>query len=168
MVRTITNGTITSYKTGEIYEFPNAKLFIKRFLKILHMSLEDNTSVKGFLPLSENYIGEIDPEHLFDFPDDPSVNQDHSGKIKQSKDSLYINLLYALRYGRTGEVLHTEDFSSLDKDMLIELFSIKKQIEFDFVNPRFIDKLYLINDIVIPNGYFLKVTSFKKSLGILT
>ena len=32
--------------TGEIYEFPNAKLFIKRFLKSLHMSVEDNTSVK--------------------------------------------------------------------------------------------------------------------------
>ena len=54
------------------------------------MSVEDNNSVKGFLRLSENYIGEIDPEHSFDFPDDPTVNQDHSGKIKQSKDSLYI------------------------------------------------------------------------------
>ena len=49
--------------TGEIYEFPNAKLFIKRFLKSLHMFVEENTSVKGFLPLSENFIGEIDPEH---------------------------------------------------------------------------------------------------------
>ena len=54
------------------------------------MSVEDNNSVKGFLRLSENYIGEIDPEHSFDFSDDPTVNQDHSGKIKQSKDSLYI------------------------------------------------------------------------------
>ena len=41
--------------------------------------------------------------------------------------------------------------------MLIELLSIKKQIEFYFGNPRFVDKLYLINDIIIPYGYFLKV-----------
>ena len=53
------------------------------------MSVEDNISVKGFLPLSEIYIGEIDPEHSFDFPDDPSLNQDHSGKSKQSKDFIY-------------------------------------------------------------------------------
>ena len=90
------------------------------------MSVEDNTSVKGFLHLSEIYIGEIHPEHCFDFPDDPSVNQDHSGKSKQSKDSLYMSLLHALRHARTREVSHTEDFSSLDEDMLIELFSIKK------------------------------------------
>ena len=36
--------------TEEIYEFSNEKLFIKRFLKSLRMSVEDNTSVKGFLP----------------------------------------------------------------------------------------------------------------------
>ena len=68
------------------------------------MSVEHSTSVKGFLPLSENYVGEIDPEHLFDLPDNPSVNQDHSGRIKQSKDSLYANLLHASRLARTGEV----------------------------------------------------------------
>ena len=33
---------------GEIYKFPNAKLFIKRLLKSLHMFVEDSTSVKGF------------------------------------------------------------------------------------------------------------------------
>ena len=78
--------------------------------------------------MSENYIGEIDPEYSFDFPDDPSVNQDYGGKIKQSKDSLYINLLHALRHARTGEVSHTEDFSSLCEDILIELFSIKNRL----------------------------------------
>ena len=107
--------------------------------------------------LSENYIGEIDPEYLFDFLDDPSVSQDNSGEIKQSKDSIYINLLYALRHARTGEVSHTKDFSSLDEGMLIELCSTKNQIEFDFVNPHFVDKLHSINDIIIPYGYFFNV-----------
>ena len=67
-----------------------------------------------------------------------------------------------MRHVRTGKVLHTEDFSSLDEDTLIEFFSIKKQIEFNFVNPRFVDKLHLINDIVIPYGYFLKVYVIQK------
>ena len=94
---------------------------------------------------------------MFDFPDDPNVSQDNSGESKQSKDSMYINLLYALRHARTGEVSHTEGFSSLAEGMLIELCSTKNQIEFDFANPRFIDKLHLIKDIIIPYDYFFNV-----------
>ena len=41
--------------------------------------------------------------------------------------------------------------------MVAELNLIKPQIEFDFVNARFTDKLHLINDTIIPYGFFLKV-----------
>ena len=57
---------------------------------------------------------------------------------------------------------HTNDFSCLGQDMLTELESIKPHIEFDFINARFQDKLYLINDTIIPYAFFLKVYVIQK------
>ena len=143
--------------TGNIYEFPNEKHFMKRFQSSLRMATKDNESVKGFLPLSQNYVGILE-ENLcnFEIPDNPLQGEDDSNKILQSKDCLFLNLLYSLRYTMTAESSHATDFSCLDQEMTNELILIKLQIKFDFVNARSTDKLHLINDTIIPYGFFLK------------
>ena len=55
----------------------------------------------------------------------------------------------------------------LDEDIIEELNSIKAQIQFDFINLRFTDKLHLNNDIIIPYGFFLKVYVIQKSFDLL-
>ena len=144
--------------TGNVYEFLNEKHFMRRFLNSQFMAMKDNDSVNGFLPLSKNYVGLFEKNLCdFDFPEDPLHGEDDSRKIIQSKDCLFLNLLYALRYAITRESSHTNDFSCLDDDMIKELETIKPQIELDFVNVRFTDKLHLINVAIIPYGFFLKV-----------
>ena len=124
------------------------------------MATKDNETVNRFLSLSQNYVGKFEDVH--DFPDDPLADEDDCDKIEQSKDSLYLNLLYALRQGKTSECTHNHDFNFLDEDIIEELTSIKDQIEFDFINPRFTDKFHLINDIIIPYGFFLMVYVIQK------
>ena len=51
--------------------------------------------------------------------------------------------------------------------MLTELEFIKPQIEFDFINARFQDKLHLINDTIIPYGFFLKAYVIQKKFRYL-
>ena len=144
--------------TGSIYEFPNEKHFMKRFHSSLLMATKNNESVNGFLPLSKNYVGIFDKNpYNFEFPDNPLKEEDDSHKILQSKDCLFLNLLYGLRFALTKACSHTADFSCLDQNMVAELNLIKPQTEFDFVNARFTDKLHLINDTIIPYGFFLKV-----------
>ena len=119
------------------------------------MATKDNETVNRFLSLPQNYVGKFEDVH--DFPDDSLADEDDCDKIEQSKDSLYLNLLYALRQGKTSECTHNHDFNFLDEDIIEELTSIKDQIQFDFINPRFTDKFHLINDIIIPYRFFLMV-----------
>ena len=46
--------------------------------------------------------------------------------------------------------------------MVAELNLIKPQIEFEFVNACFTVKLHLINDTIIPYGFFLKLYVIQK------
>ena len=132
------------------------------------MATKGNESVNGFLPLSKNYVGLLEKNpYVFEFPDDRLSHEDDSKKIIQSKDCLFLNLLYGLTHATTGESTHTNDFSSLDQDMLTELEFIKPQIEFDFINARFQDKLHLINDTIIPYGFFLKAYVIQKKFRYL-
>lgn len=124
------------------------------------MATKYNETVNRFLSLSQNYVGKFEDVH--DFPDDPLADGDDCDKIEQSKDSLYLNLLYALRQGKTSECTDIHDFNFLDEDIIEELTSIKDQTQFDFINPRFPDKLHLINDIIIPYGFFLMVYFIQK------
>ena len=50
--------------------------------------------------------------------------------------------------------------------MVAELNLIKPQIEFDFVNSRFTDEFHLINDTIIPYGFFLKVYVIQKKISL--
>ena len=107
---------------GEVYEFPKVNKHMKLFLDTLYMPTKDNISINHFLPLSQNYIGKFEyPQKMVD---DPLAGEDDSGKTEQSKDCLYLNLLYALRHAATGEYSHTADFSCLNEMMLEELKGI--------------------------------------------
>ena len=105
-------------------------------------------------------VGKFGDPH--EIADDPLGGEDDSRKTEQSKDCLYLNLLYALRHAATGEYSHTTDFSCLDETMLDELKGIKSFIVFDRVNDRFGGKLHIINDILISHGFFSRFMSFKK------
>ena len=143
---------------GSIYEFPNEKHFMKWFHSSLLMATKDNESVNSFLPSSKKYVGILDKNpYNFEFLDNSLKGEDDSHKILQSKDCLFLNLLYGLRFALTEECSHATDFSCLDQDMVAEVNLIKPQIEFDFANARFTDKLHLINDTIIRYGFFLKL-----------
>ena len=88
-------------------------------------------------------------------------------KMEQSKDCLYLNLLYAIRYTTTGEYFHTTEFSCLDKEMLKELEGIKLLNLIDRVNARFEDKLHLANNILISYGFFPKAYVNQKKICFL-
>ena len=115
--------------------------------------------------MSKNYVGVND----FKYPivDNPLAGEDDSNKIKQSKDCLYDNLIYALRHTKTGEQLHTNKFECLDKGMLKELKGIEKLIEYDRQNALFDNRPHLINDVLIPYGFFLKVYAILKKIRFL-
>ena len=81
---------------GEVYKFPKVKKYMKLFLDSLFMATKDNTSIKKFLPLSQNYVGKFEDPH--EIEDDPLAGEDDSKKTEQSKDCLYLNLLYAIRH----------------------------------------------------------------------
>ena len=66
--------------------------------------------------------------------------------MEQCKSSLYLNLLYAIRYAATGEFCHNTDFSCLNERMLKEVEGIKNITFFDRVSSRFDYKLHIIND----------------------
>ena len=124
------------------------------------MATKDNASISKFLLLSQNYDKKFEDPH--EIEDDPLAADDDSKKTEQSKDCLYLNLLYAVRHMTTGEYFHTTDFSCLDEEMLKELEGIKKVLEFDRVNARFEEKLHLVNDIYISYGFFYRFMLFKK------
>ena len=130
------------------------------FLHSLLMAIKDNEKINPFLPMSKNYVGVNDIK--YPIVDDPLAGEDDSNKIEQSKDCLYGNLIYALRHAKTGEHLHTNNFECLNKDMLKELKGIKKLIEYDRQNALFDNKLHLINDVLIPYGFFPKVYIIQK------
>ena len=115
--------------------------------------------------MSKNYVGVNDIE--YPIVDDPLAGEDDSNKIEQSKDCLYGNLIYALRHAKTEEHLHTNNFECPNKDMLKELKSIKKLIEYDRQNALFDNKLHLINDVLIPYGFFLRVYVIQKKFWFL-
>ena len=121
---------------------------------------KDNETINRFLPLSKNYVGKF--EDLHEFVDNPLTGEDDSNKIEQSKDCLLLNLLNALRHTKTDECSHITEFSCLDEEMLQELEVIKNLVQIDLINLRFCDKLHLVNDILIPYGFFLKVCLTKK------
>ena len=129
------------------------------------MASKDNASIKKFLPLSQNYVGKFEDRH--EIEDDPLAGEDDSKKTEQSKDCLYLNLLYAIRHATTGECFHTTDFICLNEEMLKELEGIKKVIEFDSVNARFEDKLHLVNDKLISYVFFLKAYVIQKKFRFL-
>lgn len=119
--------------------FQRTRFSMKRFLDSLYMATKDNETVTSFLLLPQNYVGKL--KDIRKFPDDPLAGQDGYKKIERRKDCLYLTLLYALRYAKTSECSHTNDFTCLDQDMFEELEGIKEQIQFDCINPRFEDKL---------------------------
>ena len=131
---------------------------MQTFLHSLLMAIKGNEKINPFLPMSKNYVGVNDIE--YPIVDNPSAGEDDSNKIEQSKDCLYDNLVYALRHAKTGEHLHTNNFECLDK----ELKGIKKLIEYDRQNALFNNKLHLINDVLIPYGFFLKVYVIQKKI----
>ena len=94
--------------------------------------------------------------------DNPLTGEDDSNKIEQSKDCLFLNVLYALRHAKTGKCFHTTKFSCLDEEMLQDLEGIKNLVQFDQINPHFCNKLHLINDTLIPYHFFLKVYIIQK------
>ena len=124
------------------------------------MVTKDNESINKFLPLLQNYVGKFEDPH--EIEDDPLTGEDDSKKTEQRKDCLYLNLLYAIRYGTTGGYFQTKDFSCLNEEMLKELEGIKKVLEFDRVNARFEDNLHLVNDILISYSFFLKAYNIQK------
>lgn len=80
---------------GNVYNFPNEKAFLKRFLDSLGMATKDKEAVNPFLPVSKNYVDIMDKNALnFPFPDDPlaDLDDDDSEKNEQSKDRLFLNL----------------------------------------------------------------------------
>ena len=129
------------------------------------MATKDNASISKFLPLSQNYVGIFEDPH--EIEDDPLAGEDDSKKTEQSKDCLYLNLLYAIRHATTGEYFYITDFSCLDEEVLKELEGIKKVLEFDRVNARFEDKLHLVKDMLISYGFFLKAYLFQKKFRFL-
>ena len=138
---------------------------MKLFLDSLFMATKDNASINKFLPLSQNYVGIFEDPH--EIEDDPLAGEDDSKKTEQSKDCLYLNLLYAKRHATRSEHCHTTGFICLDEEMLKGLEGIKKVLEFDRVNARFEDKLHLVNDMLISYGFFLKAYLFQKKFRFL-
>ena len=108
--------------TGKVFDFPNKEVFMRRFLDTLFMATKNNECVNSFLPFSQNYVGKFEYPH--ETVDNPLAGENDSNKIKQSKDWLHLNLLYALRHTATSECSHTTGFSCLDEDMLLELKGI--------------------------------------------
>ena len=82
--------------------------------------------------------------------------------ITKEDVDLFLNLLYALRHAKTGECSHTTELSCLDEEMLQEIEGIKSLVQLDRINPRISNKLHLINDILIPYSFFLKVYVIQK------
>ena len=148
--------------TGQVYDFLKQKVFMKRFLDTLYIATKDNETINNFLPLSKNYAGKFEDPH--ESVDNPLTGEDDSKKIEQSKDCLFLNLLYTLRHPKTGECSHTTEFSCLDEEILQEFEGIKNLVQFYHINLRFCDKLNVINDILIPYGFFLKVYVLQKKL----
>ena len=112
------------------------------------------------------YVGKLTPTTA-EILNDPLKDEDDSGKIKQRKNGLYLTLLDALRYVKSGKTYHTANFSCLNEDMLKELKGIKNEILYDRRTTLLNNKLHLINDIRISYGYFLKVYTIQKKFRYL-
>ena len=124
------------------------------------MTTKDSASISKFLPLLQNYVGNLEDPH--ELEDDPLAREDDSKNTEQSKDFIYLNQLCAIRHATTDEYFHITDFGCLDEETLKELEVIKKVLEFDRVNARFEDKLHLVNNILRSCGFFLKAYVIKK------
>ena len=134
---------------------------MKLLLDRLFMGTKDNASINNFLTLLQNYVQKFEDPHKIE--DDPLAGEDDSIKKKQSKDCLYLNLLYTIRHMTTDEYFQVTDFSCLEEETLKELEDIKKVLEFDRANTRFEDRLHLVNDILIYYLFFLKSYVIKKN-----
>ena len=114
---------------GEVCNFSKGLHFSESFRYTL--PVKNNMRLNPFLPMAQNY--------------EPGL---------QPIDGLYQTLLCGLRHGKTGEYLHTFDFSCIDEDLLSELEKIKKQVEYCHTISIFESKLHLINDILMNYGFF--------------
>ena len=109
--------------------------------------------------MAKSFFGEYPPVKI---SNDPIVHDEDNLKIKQDKNNLYYSLLYALRFAVSGIFDHTETFACLDEDLLAELKGIISRIFYER-NPRHLNnKLHLINGVLIPHGFFLKVYNIQK------
>ena len=153
------NGTITNYQRERFTDSPKWK-YMKLFLGSLFMTTKDSASISKFLPLLQNYVGNLEDPH--ELEDDPLAREDDSKNTEQSKDFIYLNQLCAIRHATADEYFHITGFGCLDEEMLKELEVIKKILEFDRVNARFEDKLHLVNNILRSCGFFLKAHVIKK------
>ena len=160
MVLITMNRTITNYQRERFTNFPKLEKYMKLFLGSLFMATKDSAPIKMFLPLSQNYVGNLEDPH--EIEDDPLATEDDSKKTEQSKGFIYLYLLCAIRHANTDEYFHITDFGCLDEEMLKELEIMKKVLEFDRVNVRFEDKLHLVNNILRSCGFFLKTYVIKK------
>ena len=71
-------------------------------------------------------------------------------------------MLYELRFSINDICDHTFDFSCIDEDLIQELKTIKPQLNYSSKNSQLENKFHMINDTLIPNGFFLKVYVIKK------
>ena len=69
---------------------------------------------------------------------------------------------YALRSSINDRCNHNFDFPCLDKDLIEELKTIKPQLNYSRKSSQLENKLHMMNDTLIPNGFFLKVYVIKK------
>ena len=77
-------------------------------------------------------------------------------------------MLYELRFSINDICDHTFDFSCIDEDLIQELKTIKPQLNYSSKNSQLENKFHMINDTLIPNGFFLKVyVIMKKKITIL-
>ena len=76
-------------------------------------------------------------------------------------------MLYELRFSINDICNHTFDFSCIDEDLIEELKTIKPQLNYSSKSSQLENKFHMINDTLIPNGFFLKVYVIKKKITIL-
>ena len=151
---------------GDVCEFRGDSSYLSSFLYSLCKPTKNNADIKKPLPMAKNYVSEVTPATA-KILNDPLKDEDDRGKIKQAKNDFYLTLLYALRHVTSGKTYHTIDFSFLDEDMLKKLKGIENEILYDRRTTLLNNKLHLLNEIPIRNGYFLKVSSIQKKFRYL-
>ena len=67
-----------------------------------------------------------------------------------------------MRFVLIGETSASDNFDCINKDLLNELRKLKPQLDFSIIEEQFIQKLHLINNVLIAYNYVLKVYVIQK------